>query len=99
MIPDPRDVPTVPLWPSTGQALGLGRTATYAAAERGDIPTIRIGRRIVVPTAGLRRLLMIDEVTPQSERSHPLGRDLGTPRAVTSETTVLSPIDQNDESP
>ena len=34
---------TVPLWPTAGRALGLGRNATYEAAERGDIPTIKTG--------------------------------------------------------
>ncbi len=29
--------------------LGLGRSAAYEAARRGDIPTRRLGRRIVVP--------------------------------------------------
>ena len=48
------------LWPEVGQLLGLGRAATYDAARRVDIPTIRFGRRIVVPTAALRRLLGVD---------------------------------------
>ncbi len=29
--------------------LGLGRTAAYEAARRGELPTRRLGRRIVVP--------------------------------------------------
>jgi excisionase family DNA binding protein len=29
--------------------LGLGRSAAYEAARRGEIPTRRLGRRIVVP--------------------------------------------------
>jgi excisionase family DNA binding protein len=29
--------------------LGLGRSAAYEAARRGQIPTRRLGRRIVVP--------------------------------------------------
>lgn len=33
--------------------LGLGRTAAYEAARRGEIPTRRIGRRIVVPVPAL----------------------------------------------
>jgi len=28
---------------------GLGRSASYEAAHRGDIPTLRIGRKMVVP--------------------------------------------------
>ena len=40
-----------------GKVVGLGRNAAYAAARRGEIPTIRIGRRILVPKAGLKKLL------------------------------------------
>lgn len=48
---------TLDLWPDTGKALGLSRNSTYEAARRGDIPTIRIGKRILVPRAALQRLL------------------------------------------
>lgn len=51
----------MPLWPDTGQALGLSRASAYDAAARGEIPTIRIGRRILVPTAALRRMLAMDD--------------------------------------
>jgi excisionase family DNA binding protein len=40
-----------------GKVLGLGRSAAYAAARRGDIPSLRLGRRIVVPKARLRKML------------------------------------------
>jgi hypothetical protein len=63
-MPRPEDQPTMQLWPEVGQLLGLGRAATYDAARRGDIPIIRFGRRIIVPTAALRRLLGVD--TPAS---------------------------------
>ena len=36
--------------------LGLGLNQTYGAAERGDIPSIRIGGRILVPRAPFERL-------------------------------------------
>ncbi len=41
--------------PEAGRLLGLSRNAAYAAAKRGDIPTIRIGRRLVVPKAAFHR--------------------------------------------
>ena len=59
-LPDPRLQPTLNLWPETGRFLRLSKASTYDAAARGDIPTIRIGRRILVPTAALSRLLGID---------------------------------------
>jgi len=40
-----------------GHVLGLGNSSTYKAVCRGDIPSIRIGGRILIPRAGLERLL------------------------------------------
>ena len=37
--------------------LGLSRGLIYAAIQRGEIPSIRVGRRILVPCAALDRLL------------------------------------------
>jgi excisionase family DNA binding protein len=37
--------------------LGISRSFAYEAVERGDIPSMRIGRRILVPKAALTRLL------------------------------------------
>jgi excisionase family DNA binding protein len=48
---------TLNLWPDTANMLGLSRTTVYAAAKRGEIPTIRIGGKILVPRAALERLL------------------------------------------
>ena len=46
-----------------GEALGVGRSAAYSAIRNGEIPSIRIGRRITVPTAAIRRMLQIEENT------------------------------------
>ena len=35
--------------PEAGKKAGLGRNASYDAARRGEIPTIRIGNRLLVP--------------------------------------------------
>jgi excisionase family DNA binding protein len=40
-----------------GRILGIGRWASYAAAKSGELPTIRIGKRLIVPRVGLERLL------------------------------------------
>jgi hypothetical protein len=51
----------LPLWPETGKTiLRLSRGGTYAAAERGDIKVIRIGRLKRVPTAWLKATLGLD---------------------------------------
>jgi excisionase family DNA binding protein len=40
-----------------GRLLGISRGAAYRAATCGQIPTIRVGRRLLVPTARLHQLL------------------------------------------
>jgi Helix-turn-helix domain len=40
-----------------GKILGLSRASAYAAATRGDLPVIWIGRRAIVPRLALERLL------------------------------------------
>lgn len=37
--------------------LGTKRTATYDAVRRGQIPSLRLGRRLFVPVPALLRLL------------------------------------------
>ncbi len=37
--------------------LGIGRNAAYEAARKGEIPVIRIGKRLLVPRLALERLL------------------------------------------
>jgi excisionase family DNA binding protein len=43
--------------PEAGAMLGLTRNASYDAAKRGDIPTIRIGKLLRVPKAAFHKLL------------------------------------------
>jgi excisionase family DNA binding protein len=43
--------------PEAGKILGLGRNAAYEAARRGDIPVIRIGKLLRVPTAAFHKML------------------------------------------
>jgi excisionase family DNA binding protein len=38
-------------------ALGISRAFAYESVRRGDIPHIKIGRRVLVPRAALDRLL------------------------------------------
>ncbi len=41
--------------PEAGASVGLGRSASYEAAKRGDIPTFRFGGRLLVPIKKFRR--------------------------------------------
>ena len=54
-----REVLTVP---EAGRVLGLKVHTAYRAARNGEIPTIRIGRRIRVPKAQLQRMLAGEQV-------------------------------------
>lgn len=44
-----------------GELLGIGRSTAYAAARAGDIPTLHLGRRLLVPTAKLLVMLGVEE--------------------------------------
>jgi excisionase family DNA binding protein len=43
--------------PEAGAMLGLTRNASYDAAKRGDIPTLRFGKLLRVPKAAFHKML------------------------------------------
>jgi len=43
--------------PQAGEVLGIGRSAAYQGVHTGEIPSIKIGNRIVIPKAALDRML------------------------------------------
>jgi excisionase family DNA binding protein len=51
--------------PEAARLLGISRSATYRAAAKGEIPTIRIGCRLLVPTAKLVRLARLASRHPR----------------------------------
>ena len=67
-VPDPNTFPTMDLWPDVAHAFGISRSSVYAAAASGEIPTIRLGRRLLAPTAAIRKMLRLDVVEqPETE--------------------------------
>jgi hypothetical protein len=53
-LPDPKTISV----PDAGRIyFGLSRNASYAAAARGQIPTIKIGSRLRVPIVALEKML------------------------------------------
>jgi hypothetical protein len=62
--------------PDAGEEFfGLSRNASYKAAQRGEIPTVRIGRLLRVPLVALERklaeagtLTSTSATTPPTER-------------------------------
>jgi excisionase family DNA binding protein len=43
--------------PEVAKRLGVSRSLAYEAARRGEIPAIRIGKRVLVPAAALDKML------------------------------------------
>jgi hypothetical protein len=43
--------------PEAGRQVGLSRNGSYGAAARGEIPTMRFGRRLIVPLPAWERML------------------------------------------
>ena len=65
--------------PEAGRLLGLGRNAAYDAAKRGDIPTLRIGRLLLVPKIPFLRMLGIaDTLTAAPGQASDVGTKLPT---------------------
>lgn len=58
-LPDATSEPTVSV-ERAGELLGISRGSAYDAARRGELPSIRIGHRVLVPTAALLRLLGVE---------------------------------------
>ena len=44
----------------TASLLGLGRSAAYEAARRGELPSRQLGRRVIVPVPALLSWLSIE---------------------------------------
>ncbi len=55
-LPDPCEYPTISV-ERAAAVLGVSRGTAYDAVRRGVIPSIRIGRRVLVPTVRLAALL------------------------------------------
>lgn len=53
--------------PEAARLLGVSRMTAYSAVCEGTIPSLRIGRRVLVPRAALDRLLA--QVDPQHDTS------------------------------
>ena len=41
----------------TAKCLGIGRNSAYEAIARGEIPVVKVGKRLLVPKAALEKLL------------------------------------------
>lgn len=53
----PQPAPATMSIPDAAVLLGVSRSAAYRAVTRGEIPSVRVGRRLLIPTAKLYHLL------------------------------------------
>jgi excisionase family DNA binding protein len=44
--------------PEAARVLGIGRSAAYEAVRTGQLPSIRVGRRVIVPIPALAARLL-----------------------------------------
>lgn len=70
----PNDLPPTMSIPQAAVILGISRRSAYRAAANDELPTIKVGRRLLVPTA--RLLAMLGVVQPAvdvaASRAEPL---------------------------
>lgn len=68
-LPWPEDEPVIRLWPTVGRVLKLGRSATFEANRRGELPwpVWRIGGRDVSPTSAVRAALGLPTKRPDND--------------------------------
>ena len=64
------------------QLLGVGRNQAYEAAARGEIPTIKIGKRLLVPKAAFDRMVGCAAAPRAGEGISPRDQFVGTQLAV-----------------
>ena len=67
--------------PYAGSKANLGKNASYAAARRGEIPTIRFGKKLRVPKA--KFLMMLSGDLPEDANRRGKERNAGEPEGNT----------------
>jgi excisionase family DNA binding protein len=53
---DPLETPLLVSVPEAARLLGVGTTFGWAMVRNGEIPSVRLGRRVLVPRAALEQL-------------------------------------------
>lgn len=83
MVPDPHEQPLLKPDQVVGLIPGMGRSAIYEALSRGDLPSIRIGSRIFIPTQQLlTRLGLLQGMSPAGPDGYARSeQDSGSPRS------------------
>jgi hypothetical protein len=70
-IDEVRALPAAVQMKQVSEALGLSLDSTYAGANSGELPVVRVGRRMFMPKAVLLRMLQMDETTAAGQAADP----------------------------
>ena len=63
-----RDEPLVVSVARAARLLGISKAMAYELAHRGELPTLRLGRRLVVPKTGIDKLVASALASPSPAR-------------------------------
>ena len=55
----------------TAKCLGIGRNLAYEAIARGEIPVVKVGKRLLVPKAALELLLAAGQPKKYGDNERP----------------------------
>ncbi|MGI8876141.1 MAG: helix-turn-helix domain-containing protein [Egibacteraceae bacterium] len=69
-----------------GELLGISRRSAYRAAAAGELPTLRLGRRLLVPTPRLLALLGLPDGRADAPPLRPAGPRSGDAHATSRHT-------------
>ena len=59
--PDPLETPLLISVSEAARLLGVGTTFGWTMVRRGEIPTVKLGRRVLVPPAAVEQLVVADQ--------------------------------------
>ena len=59
---NPPDNPLLVAVPDAARLLGIGTTLAWDLVRRGDIPSVKLGRRVLVPRVALEHLVRIPDI-------------------------------------
>ena len=92
---DLNDLPAALTVEEAASVCQIGRSSAYEGVRTGEIPSIRIGRSIRVPTALLMKMLGVETIAESADRSPPDQKagaaDATTPTAPQETEVSLSP--------
>jgi excisionase family DNA binding protein len=72
-----KEVPATLTVGEAGELLGISRRSAYRAVERGQLPALRLGRRLVVPSVRLLEFLHGDARPASAQEAHDVAEALG----------------------